>query len=101
MKKWCPTLALATAAVYLALAVGAATCLFTHQENRHSVHHHGAAAHSSLCAWACQANQPAELAPSPPLAHRLSFVAPLLSVGEVQPAQHSLHTVRSRAPPLR
>ena len=45
------------AALYLALAIGAAGCPFMHVEQTDTAHHqtsHGP--HSAFCAWACQAN---------------------------------------------
>lgn len=100
MKKWTLSLALATAAVYLVLAVSAAACLFTHQAQPRSTHHHtGGATHSLLCAWACQANQPVEGPSVTPHSQPLAVVVLLLLVSAVRPVSCFTCLASSRAPP--
>lgn len=100
MKRWTLTLALATAAVYLTLAVSAAACLFTHQAQPRSTHHHtGGAAHSLLCAWACQANQPVDGPAATPDSQPLALAAVFLLAGFVQLSLLLVSLAQSRAPP--
>ena len=100
MKRWTLPLALATAAIYLALSFSAAACLFTHQAQPRSTHHHtGGATHSLLCAWACQANQPADGPSAAPDSQPLALVALLLLVASIRPSLVFLYLAQSRAPP--
>lgn len=100
MKKWTLPLALATAVVYLTLSVSAAACLFTHQVQPRSTHHHaGGATHSLLCAWACQANQPIEGSSAAPHSQPLVLVAVLLLVSAIRPSLFFMPLAQPRAPP--
>lgn len=100
MKKWTLPLALATAAVYLTLSVSAASCLFTHQVQPRSTHHHtGGATHSLLCAWACQANQPVDGPSAAPDSQPLVLAALFLIVGFIRPSLFLTYLAQSRAPP--
>ena len=100
MKKWTFPLALATVAVYLTLSVSAAACLFAHQTTSSTTHHHtGSPVHSSLCAWACQANQPADGLSAAPDSQPLALAALLLLVASLRPSLFLTSLARSRAPP--
>ncbi|MEK7761185.1 MAG: hypothetical protein AAB433_06375 [Nitrospirota bacterium] len=100
MKRWTLPLALATAAVYLTLSFSAAACLFTHQAQPRSTHHHsGGATHSLLCAWACQANQPADGPFAAPDSQPLALAALFLSVASMGPSLFLTYLAQSRAPP--
>jgi hypothetical protein len=100
MKKWTFCLVLATVVVYMTLSVSAATCLFTHQAQPRSTHHHSSGApHSLLCAWACQANQPVDGPSAAPDSHPLILAALILFVVSLRPSLFFLHLAQSRAPP--
>ena len=100
MKKWTFPLALASVVVYLTLSVSAAACLFTHQVQPRSTHHHtGGATHSLLCAWACQANQPVDGPSAAPDSQPLTLAATFLLVAFFRPSLFFLHLAPSRAPP--
>jgi hypothetical protein len=95
----CP-LALATAVVYLTLSLSAAACLFTHQAQPRSTHHHsGGATHSLLCAWACQANQPVDGPSAAPDSQPLALAALFLLVASIRPSLFVPYRAQSRAPP--
>jgi hypothetical protein len=93
-----------TAVVYAGLVCLAATCslafpVSAHADGHGSSHHHDAA-HSPLCAWACQATSENGLVASAPtdVAESAVFVSP-----ERPPQSVSLASVSclpSRAPPL-
>ena len=104
MKRWgfafsCP-LALATVVVYLTLSFSAAACLFTHQAQPRSTHHHtGGGTHSLLCAWACQANQPVDGPSTAPDSQPLALATLFLSVASIRPSLFLTYLAQSRAPP--
>lgn len=102
MKKWTLPLALATVVVYLTLSVSAAACLFTHQAQPRSTHHHSnssGATHSLLCAWACQANQPVDSPSAAPDSQPLALAALFLLVRSIRPSLCLTALAQSRAPP--
>ena len=100
MRKWASQVALATAVIYLALAFSAATCLFTHESHSRASHHHtSGVTHSSLCAWACQANQTSALPATPTQVQALHLVALILLIGATVPSLLSQQSAQSRAPP--
>lgn len=104
MKKWTIPVALATAAVYLTLSFSAAACLFSHQSTSQntpsSTHHHtGSPVHSSLCAWACQANQPVDGPSAAPDSQPLALAVLFLLVGSIRPSLFLTALAQSRAPP--
>lgn len=100
MKKWTFPLALATVVVYLTLSVSAAVCLFTHQAQPRSTHHHsGGATHSLLCAWACQANQPVDGPSAAPDSQPLVLAVLFLLAGAIRPSLCLTALAQSRAPP--
>lgn len=100
MKKWTLPLALATVVVYLTLSFSAAACLFTHQAQPRSTHHHsGGVTHSPLCAWACQANQPVDGPSAAPDSQPLALAALMLLVASLRPSLVFLYLAQSRAPP--
>lgn len=100
MKKWTVELALTTAGVYFALSISAAACLFMHDSASREAHHHsGSATHSTLCTWACQANQPADLSTAIPQAQPLFQVASLIFLNDAGPSQFVQQSAQSRAPP--
>jgi len=99
MKKWALPLALATV-VYLTLSVSAAACLFTHEAQPRSTHHHSSGAtHSLLCAWACQANQPADGPSAGPDSQPLVLATLCLFVAFIRPSLFLTALAQSRAPP--
>jgi hypothetical protein len=100
MRRVLVPLALGMAAVYLALAVGVAGCLFTHVEQPDTGHHqtsHGP--HSAFCAWACQANPAVSTLVEVP--HTAVFqVVALLTLIRVSRTRHLiLRAAHPRAPP--
>jgi hypothetical protein len=100
MKRWTLPLALATVVVYLTLSVSAAACLFTHQAQPRSTHHHsGGATHSLLCAWACQANQPVDGPSAAPDSQPLALATLLVLVASIRPSLFLTSPAQSRAPP--
>lgn len=100
MRKWVLPLALATGVVYLTLSISAAACLFAHESQSRTSHHHtGGVTHSSLCAWACQANQTVDLPATATQAQLLQRVALLLLVGTVAASLLPQQSAQSRAPP--
>lgn len=100
MKRWTLPLALATVVVYLTLSFSAAACLFTHQAQPRSAHHHsGGATHSLLCAWACQANQPVDGPSAAPDSQPLALAALLLLASAIRPSLCLTALAQSRAPP--
>ena len=57
MKRLIAPFAVGMAVLYLALAMGAAGCLFLHDQPTAAHHHNQSqATHSALCVWACQVN---------------------------------------------
>ncbi|MCC6141528.1 MAG: hypothetical protein IT389_13040 [Nitrospira sp.] len=95
-------LALATAAVYLTLSFSAASCLFSHRTTSSTTHpHSGSQAHSSLCAWACQANPTVDLPSIAPQSEPLRAMAWLLLLGAGLFSLVSPQSAHSRAPPRR
>ena len=100
MKKWVLPFALITAVVYVTLSVSAAACLFAHQNQARTTHHHtGSATHSSLCAWACQANQTIDLPATVPHVQPYLLIALLPSVESSTPSLFAQHAASSRASP--
>lgn len=102
MKRAAPILALVLVMAYLGLAVVATVCVTDHAEGaapQHHPQHGGSLAHSSFCAWACQANPtsggPVQALVSEPILLSAVVVQPNQSV-EPGPAK-SLRV--SRAPP--
>lgn len=100
MRKSFVPLALAIAALYLTLSVSAVACLFSHESQPRSAHHHtGGVAHSSLCAWACHANPTVDLPTTTPQTQLLHFVAMLLFVAVSVSSLLLEQSAQSRAPP--
>jgi uncharacterized protein YceK len=100
MRKCFVPLALAVATLYLTLSVSAVACLFAHEGQPRSAHHHtGGVTHSSLCAWACHANPTVDLPATAPQTQPLHFVAMLLLVAVSVSSLLSQRSARSRAPP--
>lgn len=100
MRKWALPFALTTAVIYFTLSISAAACLFAHQGQPRSAHHHtGGVSHSSLCAWACQANQQVDLSSATPQSQPLVFVALFLLVSAIRPSVFFQQFAQSRAPP--
>ena len=98
MKRWTLPLALATAAVYLTLSVSAAACLFAHQAQPRSAHHHtGGVTHSFSVAWACQANRPVDLPATAPDSQPLALAAMFLLVAAIRPSSVPLPSSRNPA----
>jgi hypothetical protein len=102
MRRWQAQLAAALSALYLALAVLAAACLFTDTSAAHAAghHHQKAASHSALCLWACQGSPTVEL-PSATAPGQLVRVIAVLRVASESPIVPSAYeSVQSRAPPF-
>ena len=100
MRKSVAALALVLATLYLTLSVAAVTCLFTHEGQTRSTHHHtGGATHSSLCAWACDSNPTVDLLATTSQTLPLHLVAMLLPVTTSVPSLLSQHSAQPRAPP--
>jgi hypothetical protein len=100
MKKCFVPLALAIATLYLTLSVSAAVCLFAHEGQPGSAHHHtGGGTHSSLCDWACQADPTVDLPATTPQTQLFHLVAMLLLVATSVSPYLSQQGARSRAPP--
>ncbi len=102
MRKCFVPLALAIAALYLTLSISAVPCLFAHESQPRSAHHHtGGVTHSSLCAWACHANPTVDLPATTPQTQPLHSVAMLLLVAMSVSSFLSPQSAQSRAPPIR
>jgi hypothetical protein len=100
MRKCFVTLALAMATLYLTLSVSAVACLFAHESQPRSAHHHtGGVTHSSLCAWACHANPTVDLPPTTPQPQPVHLVAMLPLVAVSISSFLSQQSAQSRAPP--
>ncbi|MDE3041725.1 MAG: hypothetical protein KGJ82_14285 [Nitrospirota bacterium] len=100
MRKWFVPLALAIATLYLTLSVSAMACLFAHESQPRSAHHHtGGVTHSSLCAWACHANPTVDLPATTPQTQPLHFVAMLLLIAASVSSFLPQQPAQSRAPP--
>jgi hypothetical protein len=100
MKRWVAQIALATACVYLALGIGAATCLFSHEAPSETAHHHaGGMTHSPLCVWACQANQSVDQVPAPAAIESLFLISLVVLDGISLPSSVLQYQAQSRAPP--
>lgn len=101
MRKCFVPLALAIATLYLTLSVSAMACLFAHESQPRSAHHHtgGGVTHSSLCAWACHANPTVDLPAITPQTQPLHLVAMLLLVAASVFSFLSLQSTQSRGPP--
>lgn len=78
MKRALFPMAVVLAGLYFLLAVMASVCLFGHGEPHTGEHHHhgGQPVHSTLCVWACQANDGPIQASTPP-----AILLVLLSLG--------------------
>lgn len=93
-----------TAAIYFGLVCLAATCSLalpvSADAGGHQQHHNHETAHSSLCAWACQATPESGLAALAPV----DVVEPVVFAAVVSPVQpvsvSSVSLLRSRAPPV-
>mgnify|MGYP001568382758 CR=1 FL=1 len=93
-----------TAVIYFGLICLAATCSLvlpvSADAGGHQQHHNHETAHSSLCAWACQATPESGLAASAPtdVFELVVFVPVASPVHSISVASVSL--LRSRAPPV-
>ena len=100
MRKGFVPLALAIATLYLTLSVSAMACLFAHESQSRSAHHHtGGVTHSSLCAWACHASPTVDFPATTLQIQPLHFLAMLLLVATSLSSFLSLQSAQSRAPP--
>jgi hypothetical protein len=100
MRKCFAALALALATLYLTLSVGAVACVFAHESQPRSAHHHtGGVTHSSLCAWACHANSTVDLPATAPQTQPLHLAAMLLLIAASVSSFLSQQSAQSRAPP--
>ncbi|MBI5411397.1 MAG: hypothetical protein HZA21_05335 [Nitrospirae bacterium] len=102
MKRLLIPIAAGLTAIYLALAVQAAVCLFGHGDVPAGDHHHhpDKAAHSTLCVWACQANHETSLGASVPVVSLLLVAVGLLLVASSFAFARTIDRLRSRAPPI-
>jgi hypothetical protein len=93
-----------TAVIYVGLVCLAATCSLalpvSAHAGGHEQHHSHETAHSSLCAWACQATPESGLVASAPTdVFELVVFVPVVS--PAQPVSiSSVSLLRSRAPPM-
>jgi mannose/fructose/N-acetylgalactosamine-specific phosphotransferase system component IIC len=100
MRKCFVSFALALAMLYLTLSVSAVACLFAHEGQPHSAHHHtGGVTHFSLCAWACHANPTFDLSAATPQTQPLHLVSMLPLIDSSVPPFLSQQSAQSRAPP--
>ncbi len=100
MRKGFVPLALTLAALYLTLSVSAAVCLFAHEtESRSSHHHTGGSTQSSLCAWACHANPTVDLVATTPQTKPFHLESMLLLADSSVSFFLSQQSTQSRAPP--
>jgi hypothetical protein len=100
MRKCFAPFSLAIATLYLALSVSAVACLFAHESESRSSHHHtGGATQSSLCAWACDANPAVDFSIITPQTQPLHLVSMLQLVDSSVSSLLSQQTAQSRAPP--
>lgn len=100
MRKCFIPLALAVATLYLTLSVSAVACLFAHESQPRSAHHHtGGVTHSSLCSWACHANPTVDLPSTTLQMQPLHFLAMLLLVAMSLSPFLFQQSAQSRAPP--
>lgn len=100
MRKCFVPVALVIAGLYLTLSVSAMACLFAHESQPRSVHHHtSGVTHSSLCAWACHANPTVDLPAGTSQTQPLHLVAVLLLVAVSLLSVLSQQSAQSRAPP--
>lgn len=100
MKRWFPPFVIGMALLYTVLAVSAAGCLVMQTvEPGHAHHTPSHAAHSTLCAWACQVNPTVSIHAAAPLLASLVLVA-IQRLASTAPPFHLIITVsHSRAPP--
>ncbi|ALA56989.1 hypothetical protein [Nitrospira moscoviensis] len=101
MRRLLTPLAIGMAALYLALALGAAGCLLSHSQEGALPHHphQSHVGHSAFCAWACQANPAVGLPVPAPPAVVLQLVALMVVVRSSMVARVAARAFRSRAPP--
>ncbi len=100
MRKCFAPTALLLATLYLTLSVGALACLFAHETESRSAHHHtGGVTHSSLCAWACHANPTVDLPATTSQPQPLQLVTMLPLVAVPISSLLSQQSAQSRAPP--
>ena len=100
MRKCFVPTALLLATLYLTLSVGALACLFAHESESRSSHHHtGGTTQSSLCAWACDANPTVDLPAPTPQTQPLRLVSMLPLVESSVSHLFSQQSAQSRAPP--
>lgn len=100
--RWRLSLAGLLAGMYLALALTASYCQLSHTHETAGGHHHHAqkAAHSILCAWACQAVS-ATLAAQPDSLSAPSFAATvILFLGSLFRSSFDLTRFAPRGPPV-
>lgn len=102
MKRWFAPFIVGMVLLYAALSVSAAGCLILQTEGSSHAHTHHApshAAHSSLCAWSCQANPTESIHTAVPPVGGVDFVAIQPLVNEVSETLLLSTISRSRAPP--
>ena len=100
MRKGFVPLALTLAALYLTLSVSAAVCLFAHETEPRSSHHHtDGSTQSSLCAWACHANPTIDLVSITPQTKPFHLESILLTADSSVSFFLSQQSTQSRAPP--
>jgi hypothetical protein len=101
-KRWSIGLAGLLASLYLALALSASYCQLAHTTEAAGGHHHHApkAAHSTLCAWACQAVSPALAAQLDSVAGPALAATAILLLGALFRSCFDLTRFAPRGPPL-
>ena len=95
-----PRIAVLLTAAYLFLSVFSVTCTVDHEDHRASSHHHNNhVSHSSVCAWACQANPTAGLTNHGLVLPLLFLSVPLVQEGESLAENQMAAQVHARGPP--
>ena len=102
MRRALVPVAFGMAALYMALAILAASCLFTHVGQADTAHHqqqtpHGP--HSAFCAWLCQANPAVSDLIEAPHPAIFQAIALLILLPTFRPAYLIMRVIQPRAPP--
>lgn len=100
MKPWFAPFAVGMVLLYSALALGAAGCLLIPSAAPEHEHHTPShAAHSTLCAWACQVNPTVSLHAAAPILASFLLVATQRLMSAALQSLLIITVSRSRAPP--
>jgi hypothetical protein len=100
MRQAIPQLAGWLVTLHLALSVAAAVCLFDHAASHQAGHHQAdTRSHSTLCAWACQANPGAGPVTAVPLVQGTLLLFLVLLVSSPVPSRFLSSLPHLRGPP--